>query len=254
MKRLHLSLVAVTIALVPALASAWHAGETVGGGYRLPRDHRFETPDASGNYQVVDIKDVPSAIQKGRPIFDRTAKVWVKHPNGTLNQQYVVAAKPAAPATPAPPAAGTTGDLVAGGYRLPRDHRYESPDASGNYLVVDVKDVPSAIQKGRPIFDRTANVWVRHPNGTLHPQYVVKPGTPGTAAPAAAPATVASPYRLPRGHQYESPDATGMHVPVNVDEVPALIQQGRAIFDRTSNAWVRSPNGTVNPEYVQPGR
>jgi hypothetical protein len=187
-------------------------------------------------------------IQKGRSIFDRTANVWVRHPNGTVNQQYVAA-------QPAPPAAGTTGDLIAGGYRLPRDHRYESPDTSGTYHVVEVKDVPSAIQKGRPIFDRTANVWVRHPNGTLHPQYVVaKPGTPGAAPPAAAPAAVASPYRLPRGHQYESPDATGMHVPVNVDEVPALIQQGRAIFDRTSNSWVRSPNGTLNPEYVQPGR
>jgi hypothetical protein len=48
MKRLHVALVAVTIAIAPALASAWHAGETIAGGYRLPRDHRFETPAASG--------------------------------------------------------------------------------------------------------------------------------------------------------------------------------------------------------------
>jgi hypothetical protein len=87
---LGLILVAATTAIAPSFAAAWHAGEVVIGGYRLPRDHRFETPDAAGKYNVVNIDDVPSMIQRGRSIFDRTANVWIKNPNEkSPNAQYL---------------------------------------------------------------------------------------------------------------------------------------------------------------------
>jgi hypothetical protein len=83
-------LVAATTAIAPSFAAAWHAGEVVIGGYRLPRDHRFETRDASGKDHVVNINDVPSLIQQGRPVLDQTANVWIKHPNSTSpNAQYL---------------------------------------------------------------------------------------------------------------------------------------------------------------------
>jgi hypothetical protein len=166
MRSLLPSSVVVVLAILPSLASAWHAGEAVVGSYRLPLEHRFESPDASGTFIAVTINDVPMLIQQGRAVIDRTANVWIKSPEGMTNTQYLASKPGPAPAT------GATGDLVAGGYRLPRANRYESPDASGTYHVVDVKDVPSLIQQGRFIFDRTANVWVKSPNGTLNPKYV----------------------------------------------------------------------------------
>jgi hypothetical protein len=101
--------VAAAVAVVaPSLAAAWHAGEVVIGGYRLPRDHRFESPDAGGKYNVVSVNDVPALIQQGRFVFDRTAGVWVKNPNGTLNAAYLAhPGKPPAPAASAPSPPGT---------------------------------------------------------------------------------------------------------------------------------------------------
>ena len=87
---LGLILVAATTAIAPSFVAAWHSGEVVIGGYRLPRDHRFESRDASDKNYVVNINDVPSLIQRGRPVLDRTANVWITHPNGTSpNAQYL---------------------------------------------------------------------------------------------------------------------------------------------------------------------
>ena len=83
-----LVLVGFVVVLAAPLA-AQQPAELVIGGYKLPRDHRYESPDAAGKYEVVDVKDVPGLIQKGKFIFDRTANVWVKHPNGTVNKQYL---------------------------------------------------------------------------------------------------------------------------------------------------------------------
>ena len=82
-------LAGIVVVVAAPLASAQQPAELVIGGYKLPRDHRYESPDASGKYEVVDVKDVPGLIQKGRFVFDRTANVWVKHPNGTVNKQYL---------------------------------------------------------------------------------------------------------------------------------------------------------------------
>ena len=177
-----LSLVVAVITISPAVAPAWHSGDLVIGGYRLPREHRFESPDAAGKYNVVKIDDVPTLIQQGRFVFDRTAKVWIKSPNGTMNSQYLASTTGSA---------ATKGgrsrdrDDIHGDYRLPRDHRYESPNAAGKYEVVEARDVPALIKQGRFIFDRTANVWVKSPNGTMNPKYLAS-----TSAPAAAPSAV----------------------------------------------------------------
>jgi ribosomal protein L32E len=232
MRRVLSGLVLVVLVVVLAAPlAAQQPAELVVGGYKLPRDHRYESPDAAGKYEVVDVKDVPGLIQKGRFIFDRTANVWVKNPNGTVNKQYLAPTQASEP-------------LVIGGYKLPRDHRYESPDAADKYEVVDVKDVPGMIQKGKFIFDRTSNVWVKHPNGTVNKQYLA-------AGPAAAAdALVIGGYKLPRDHRYESPDAAGKYEVVDVKDVPGLIQKGKFIFDRTANVWVKNPNGTVNKQYL----
>jgi hypothetical protein len=89
---LGLALIASTTVFEPSLAAAWHAGDVVIDGYRLPRDHRFESQDEKGGKRyAVDINDVPRLIRQGKPVFDKTGDAWVSRPNGTINQKYVAA-------------------------------------------------------------------------------------------------------------------------------------------------------------------
>ena len=46
----HLITVAALLAafIAPSVASAFHNGEQVIDGFRLPQNHRFESPDAKG--------------------------------------------------------------------------------------------------------------------------------------------------------------------------------------------------------------
>ena len=80
----HIITVAALLAafVVPSVASAFHSGEVVVGRYRLPKDHRFESPNAQGKYEVVDINDVPRLIREGRFVFDRTGNAWIAKPGG----------------------------------------------------------------------------------------------------------------------------------------------------------------------------
>jgi hypothetical protein len=110
---LGMALVAATLTAGPSLAIAGHSGEVVIDGYRLPVDHRFESPDASGKRHVVNINDVPSLIKQGRAVFDKTANVWVNSPKGTVNKQYLASAsKPESPS--ANPPSGSRWDRIRG--------------------------------------------------------------------------------------------------------------------------------------------
>ena len=76
--------------LAPSIASAFHNGEVVMGRFRLPKDHRFESPNAQGKYEVVDINDVPRLIREGRFVFDRTGNQWIARPGGgPINAAYL---------------------------------------------------------------------------------------------------------------------------------------------------------------------
>lgn len=88
-----LALIATTAVLGPSLAVAWHAGEVVIDGYRLPKDHRFESQDEKGGKRyVVNINDVPRLIRQGKPVYDKSADAWVNSPAGKINQRYVATA------------------------------------------------------------------------------------------------------------------------------------------------------------------
>jgi uncharacterized protein Veg len=87
--RLAALLVFAAAVLAPSLAAAFHNGEVVLDGFRLPKDHRFESPDAKGKYLVVDINQVPSLIRQGRFVFDRTGNAWIARPGGGLNMTYL---------------------------------------------------------------------------------------------------------------------------------------------------------------------
>jgi hypothetical protein len=88
-----LAVIAATTVLGAPPAAAWHAGDVVVDGYRLPRDHRFESGDEKGNKRrVVNLNEVPQLLQQGKPVYDKTANVWIKGPNGPVNQRYLASA------------------------------------------------------------------------------------------------------------------------------------------------------------------
>ena len=132
--------------------------------WRLPRNHQYETY-ANGRYSPVDVTSVPTRIDAGEWIYDRTANVWVSHQSIGRNPAYLAGATgPAAPA----------GDTVMlDGWRLSRSHRYELYDRSeGTYTAVDVSSVPSRIAQGEWIYDRTAGQWLAHPSVGRNPAYL----------------------------------------------------------------------------------
>ena len=71
--------------------------------------------------------------------------------------------------------------LVQGGLQLPRSHRYELYDrVNQTYTPVRVETVPSYVQQGAWIHDRTAGLWVSHPSvGEPNPQYTAATTVPG---------------------------------------------------------------------------
>ena len=230
--QLALSLIVAIVVAAPALAPAWHSGEVVIGGYRLPREHRFESPDASGKYNVVKIDDVPTLIQQGRFVFDRTANVWIKNPNGTTNPQYLASAA-GSPATKETRSRDGDRDRdVHGEYRLPRDHRYESPNAAGKYEVVERRDVPALIKQGRFVFDRTAKEWVKNPNGTMNPKYLASTSAPAAAAKAAVPPgqyRVHGQVRAASGSTMDLKADDGRDLVVQMGQVPPDLQPGDTV-------------------------
>lgn len=130
--------------------------------WRLPRSHRYETY-VNGAYSPVDLTSVPTRVDAGEWIYDRTANVWVAHPSTGRNPAYLAAS------------AGQSisdSDLVMlDGWRLFRSHRYERYQSDGSYGVVDASSVPSRIAAGEWVFDRTAGVWVSHPSIGRNPLY-----------------------------------------------------------------------------------
>jgi hypothetical protein len=79
-------------------------------------------------------------------------------------------------------ASGTSTGLAQGGLNLPSDHRYEqyNPESSA-YVGVTVDRVPALVQKGVPVYDRTANAWVYSPEGSMDQRYLGNTASSGPA-------------------------------------------------------------------------
>ncbi|HSE03000.1 MAG TPA: hypothetical protein VLK35_02505, partial [Methylomirabilota bacterium] len=94
-------------------------------------------------------------LDAGDLVYDRTGGQWVQHPSvGGRNKAYLEGG-----------AAAAGGMLVHGDWRLPRANRYETYDgASSRYVGVDTASVPGRLDRGEPIYDRTAKQWVQHPS------------------------------------------------------------------------------------------
>jgi len=124
-------------------------------------------------------------------------------------------------------------------------HRYEVYNTTnGEYTQVDPRSVPDRVARGEWIYDRTAGIWYNHP-GVADYSY-----GPGYAYGRGGVRLV-----LPPRHRYEVYEPQGpSYQAVDVGSVPARIQRGEWIYDRTAQTWVSHPSVGLNPRYTADAR
>ena len=173
--------------LAPAVASAFHNGEVVIGGYRLPQNHRFESPNAQGKYEVVDINQVPSMIAQGRAVFDRTANTWIKHPNGTINTAYQ-----ASGSTTASTAPGRNRDWqnIHGSVTSVTGSTLTMRADDGRTLSVDMGKVSPEIQRNLTPGERVTVATHNIRGNNVRAEFIQKDSSAGVQPSAAPSATV----------------------------------------------------------------
>jgi Peptidase family M48 len=76
--------------MAQAAPSADPSDRLVQGEWSLPRRHQYEVYDARArHYAPVDVATLPMRLDRGEWIHDQTAGVWVTHPNGGRNPDYL---------------------------------------------------------------------------------------------------------------------------------------------------------------------
>jgi hypothetical protein len=222
----------------------------VADGLSLPRDRQYERYNtATSSYGKVEATEVPALVKQKVPIYDRTAKAWVLTPDQKLDPRYTASAPTAAappltvPALPKAPQALPGAASTGSGLMLPKDHQYERFNmGNSTYTKIDAAKVPELIDQNVPIYDRTAKAWVYSTERKLDPRY----GSLGPANPSVASLS------LPKDHQYERYDpTTSTYLKVDVGQVPKLVEQQVAIYDRTAKMWVIDTDKQINPRYAR---
>ena len=183
-------------------------------GLSLPKDHRYEIYNpSSSSYSPIDVKSVPSYVQKKARVYDRTAKAWVVEENGSVNKTYQAASGGATPppastaqkspttSTAQKPAPAGTTDKPSGAWQ--RIHgKVESVQGTtlsfkaddGRQLSVDVSKVDAKIRQALTQGEGVTVIgheWVDAK--TLRANYVQQdssdPSHGGKTAPSASPST-----------------------------------------------------------------
>jgi len=172
--------------IVPSVASAFHSGEQVIDGLRLPKNHRFESPNAQAKYEVVDINQVPALIRQGRGIFDRTDKVWIAGPGGAGVKSAYLAGASSTAAASSPSSSewqqihGRVVNVTGSTMTLHAD--------DNRRLTVDMTKVGSEIQKNLQRGDRVT-VATHEVSGTnVKAEFIQKDSSAGVQ-PSASPTT-----------------------------------------------------------------
>jgi preprotein translocase subunit YajC len=185
--------------LVPSIASAFHNGEVIVGRYRLPQNHRFESPNAQGKYEVVDINDVPRLIREGRFVFDRTGNAWIAKPGGgPVNAAYLASGSSSTTASSSATNSkewqqihGRVGNVSGSTLTLHTD--------DNRRLTVDMSKVGSDIQKNLQRGDRVTVATHEVTGNNVKAEFIQKDSSAGvqpSASPSASPADEKSWQRI----------------------------------------------------------
>lgn len=172
-----------------------------------------------------------------------------------MRRLITVAALAAAFLAPSIASAFHNGEVMVGRYRLPQNHRFESPNpnAQGKYEVVDINQVPNLIAQGRFIFDRTANTWIKHPNGTLNTAYL--PSASSTASTAATPnrewQNIHGSVRSVTGSTLTMRADDGRTLTVDMGKISPEIQKNLTPGERVTVATHNVRGNNVRAEFIQ---
>jgi hypothetical protein len=124
-------------------------------------------------------------------------------------------------------------------WRLPAADRYEAYNTgSGAYTLVDMASLPGRLDAGELIYDRTREQWVQHPSVGGRNKAFLEGGAVETGG-----MLVHGEWRLPRGNRYETYSAaSSSYQVVETSSVPARLDRGELIYDRTAAKWVQHPS------------
>ncbi len=187
----HIITVAALLAafVVPSVASAFHSGEVVVGRYRLPKDHRFESPNAQGKYEVVDINDVPRLIREGRFVFDRTGNAWIAKPGGgPINAAYLANGANATASTPSTSPSSSEWQQIHGRVVNVNGSTMTLHADDNRRLTVDMSKVGSEIQKNLQRGDRVTVATHEVAGTNVKAEFIQKDSSAGVQ-PSASPST-----------------------------------------------------------------
>ena len=129
-------------------------------------------------------------------------------------------------------------------WRLPAGNRYEIYNpSSGAYTPVDMASLPGRLDAGEVIYDRTRDQWVQQPSVGGRNKAYLEGGAADTSI------LVHGDWRLPRANRYETYEAgTGRYAVVDTASLPARLDRGELIYDRTADKWVQHPSlGGASP-------
>jgi hypothetical protein len=124
-------------------------------------------------------------------------------------------------------------------WRLPAGNRYEIYNAAGgSYSQVEVAGVPGRLDAGEVIYDRTREQWVQHPSVGGRNKAYLEGGTTDTGG-----VITHGDWRLPRANRYEVYDTgSSSYRGVDTASLPARLDRGELIYDRTAAKWVQHPS------------
>lgn len=246
--------------LVPSIASAFHNGEVVIGRYRLPQNHRFESPSPQGGkYEVVDINQVPQLIDQGRFVYDRTDKAWIKHPNGSpVNTAYLASSSTATAASSGAKQGwqqihGRVGNVSGSTMTLHSD--------DNRRLTVDMSKVSPEIQKNLQRGDKVTVAAHEVTGNNVRAESIQKDSSAGvqpSASPSASPADEKAWQRIHgkvtavTGTQLMFKADDGRNLTVDMSDVNPAVQKALTPGESaTVVGFYRGDDKNVSAKFIQ---
>jgi len=247
--------------LAPSIASAFHNGEVVLGRFRLPKDHRFESPNpnAQGKYEVVDINQVPQLVSQGRFIFDRTDNKWIVWPGGKENTAYLATG---ASATASTSSSANQGWQQIHGRVVNVTGSTMTLHADDNRrLTVDMSKVGSEIQKNLQRGDRVTVAATQVSGTSVKAEFIQKDSSAGVQ-PSASPSTtpvdeknwqkIHGKVTSVSGTQLMLKADDGRDLTVDMKDVNAAVQKGLTPGEGVTVAgFYRGGDKNVSAKFIQ---
>ena len=207
------------------------------GEWSVPRNHRYYAYDTrSAQYTVADVGSLPTRLGRGEFIYDETARVWITHPSGGRNSNYLASYQPA------PSRQEIHGRVQAVHARQQLVFAVDD----GRVLTVDVSRIPTETQRALAPGDTATMIGVAGRDANQFIAQSIHEDTRG------AERLVDGRMSLPRANDYQRYDpATDRYTQVDVASVRTRIDRGDWIYDATARVWVNHPSvGGRNTNYL----